>query len=181
MRTFDDATGVCWRVQLDLTAAMRVDEAEIQHRGETLVLTDPDKWVFPALLRSPALNARILYQVCRPQADELQVTQDEFTGRLSALKTDEAGGKEPVLTGAITALVAEMIDFFQPCPTSLNRLLRARERVIQLLATATAALESDRHPVTPPANAADEPTTTSTGCPPVPGSTGEPLASLSAS
>lgn len=163
MHTFKDATGREWRVELDLAAAFRVDAAEIRHRGETLILTDPDRWFFRALMRSPRLQAQLLYQLCKPQADEQGVDEISFDAMLSTRIDDGAGGRTTVLAqGAIPALALELADFFQSCPTSLNRLFRAQESLQRLLETAAAGLRSD---ATEQSAVSDQPTENSVQSP----------------
>lgn len=175
MHLFQDATGREWRVQLDIAAAFRVDEAAIQCRGKTLVLSDPERWFFTALMRSVALQVKLLWHICRPQAEEEGISQEEFHSLLSATVPDGADGQTTVLArDAITALGLEIADFFQSCPTSFNRLIQAQRQLAKLLMMGH-ALTSDANETTQPAGTAPpvaDPATASTGCAPPPELTG---------
>lgn len=182
MQTFTDARGTVWRVQLDLVAAIRVDDAGITHRGERLLLTDPDKWFFPALMRSPRLQAAVLFQLVRPQAEEAGISETEFQQRLYETVDDGAGGRTTIIALAVMyPLQMELTDFFRSCPTSSRRLLRAQNRALSLLMEANQALvgpedgqETHRNDELPQSNGDEIPTTPFSVSQPPPESTGEP-------
>lgn len=193
MPGFTDSQNRTWNVSIDVATALRIDEAAIECRGELLQLTDPDPWFFKALYRSVKFQCDLLWELCRPQAEERQVTRDQFIAELTGhvphpLLQDQPQDAGPgsdqqptttVLQLAMAALFEALDFFFLSAPTSWRRLQRAQqtqfEQSVRFAMDMEAAAEQYE---TGPGDSAstDAPagtdSTASSGCVPTPASTG---------
>lgn len=114
MRTFTDARGRSWDLEITVATLKRIRAVAgvdlLEVAGGTL---------FDKLVADPVLLGDVLYAVVKPQADAQQVSDEDF-GR--ALAGD-------VIDSATTALLAEIVAFF-PSP---------RRRVLEQAMTTLAA------------------------------------------
>lgn len=96
MRTFKDLAGRDWGIAMDIAAAKRVrDMLGLDIVGPNAAA------VFEKLIADPITLCDVLFAVCRPQAERLGVSDEEF-GR--ALAGD-------VIERAARALLEELADF----------------------------------------------------------------------
>lgn len=111
MRTFKDNAGREWTIDINVAALKRV-------RG--LIGVDLMKVIegelVDKLIRDPVLLCDVIYAVCKPQADERKVVDEDF-GRSMAGDAIDA---------ATTALLEDLVSF---CPSPTDR--ANLERVIQ--------------------------------------------------
>jgi len=98
MHPFSDTADRQWRLELNVTALERIRaEADV----DLLELVDGGP-LLERLMRDPVLLCRVLYALCREQAEADGVAAEDFGRGLA--------GK--VITDARTALVEEIVDFF---------------------------------------------------------------------
>ncbi|MGB4726716.1 MAG: hypothetical protein WBH86_04895 [Thermogutta sp.] len=95
MRTFVDATGRTWTVIVNVNAVKRVRDLLKED------LLDVST-ILPRLLLDPILLCDVLYVICKPQADKMGVSDEEFG---SAMAGD-------VIAQAKSAFLEEYVDFF---------------------------------------------------------------------
>jgi len=95
MRTFVDATGRTWTVIVNVNAVKRVRDLLKED------LLDVST-ILPRLLLDPILLCDVLYVICKPQADKMGVSDEEFA---SAMAGD-------VIAQAKSAFLEEYVDFF---------------------------------------------------------------------
>lgn len=200
MTHFTDRRGRHWSIDIDMLTAFRLDAAGIRITGQPdpLIFTDPGKAFFRALFRSPGLQAELLWQLIKPQADEKSITRDDFLQSLSGDIPKVEGGTVdqaglPVMPLAAQALLQEIEDFFRSSPTSSRRFLRMRRTMVMgcLAETARAVEDQTKQQqvlsiLYPDDSSSGEPdgandSTTSADSPPWPESTGAPPESPCAS
>jgi len=100
MKTFTDSAGRSWTIALNIDAAKRVRDL----LGVNLL--EPEKGDPPLLMRigtDEILLCDCIYCLCKPQADQQNVTDEQFGAAL---------GGEAILA-AQTAFYEELIDFFR--------------------------------------------------------------------
>lgn len=99
MKTFTDNAGRDWQVAVDVAAVKRV-------RGmcDGLdLITAIEGTLFHQLSADPVLLVDVLYAVCKPQADERGVTDQQFGAAMAGDAIDKA----------TDALLEEICDFFR--------------------------------------------------------------------
>ena len=106
MKVFKDAAGREWTVEVNVQSIKRV-------RGllDVDLLDAVGGDLIERLLGDPVLLCDIVYCLCKPEADERGVSDEEF-GRAMAGEAIEA---------ATTALLEELVDFFPPKKRALLR------------------------------------------------------------
>ena len=118
MRTFKDNAGRDWTVAVNVASIKRLrDVLDVDLMG----VIEGD--LLQRLYADPVLLVDVVYVLCKPRADELEVTDEQF---------GQAMGGDAIEL-ATAALVDEIIDFFP------NR--RDRERARKVLAKFTTAME----------------------------------------
>lgn len=126
MASFTDEIGREWRVQLH-PAKVR----EIQERFGIL-LTDLRSDAFNQLSMDPILLVNTLYLICKQQADELGLSDDNF-GELMV----------PVIDQAVVALEVAICELFPSGRRSLLKSLHEKQEAMQRKAMETAIQELD--------------------------------------
>ncbi len=121
MKTFRDNTGREWTVAVDISAARRVRDL----LGLDLVGKGAPE-VFERLVADPIVLCDVLFAVCKPEADRLGVTDEDF-GRAMAGDAVEHAAR---------ALLEELADF---TPN-----VRDRERARRIVAAIYALAERTR-------------------------------------
>lgn len=117
MKVFKDNAGREWQVEVNIAALKRVKSlAGVDLLG---VL---DGTLIERLIRGPVLLCDVVYAVCKPQADERSVTDEDF-GRAMA---------GDAIEHATEALLEELVSF---CPSprdraNLGRVLKATRDVM---------------------------------------------------
>lgn len=122
MRTFVDKEGRNWQVSVTVSTIKRV-------RGickvdlNSIVEVDDDNNLNTSLLNrltdDPVLLVDVLYAVCKPEADKLGVTDEQFG---EAMVGD-------VIANATAALLDEIVDFFPGTKRlAMQKILRAVRR-----------------------------------------------------
>ena len=117
MKVFKDNAGREWTVEINVAALKRVKSLS----GVDL-LGVLDGTLVERLIRDPVLLCDVVYAVCKPQADERSVTDEDF-GRAMAGDAIEQ---------ATEALLEELVGF---CPSprdraNLGRVLKATREVM---------------------------------------------------
>lgn len=111
MQKFVDRAGRIWIVDIDNTTLRRVKTLTGVHLLEAI-----DGDLITRLSTDPLLLGDVLYAICKPQADQQQITDEAFGEGLAGNSIDDATG----------ALLEALINYF---PESRRRLLRkAAER-----------------------------------------------------
>lgn len=110
MKTFVDAAGRTWTVIVNVNAVKRVRDLLKED------LLDVGT-ILPRLLLDPILLCDVLYVICKPQADKMGVSDEEFA---SAMAGD-------VIAQAKSAFLEEYVDFF-PDPSQRETLRLAIEK-----------------------------------------------------
>jgi hypothetical protein len=98
MRTFKDADGREWAVEVTMRTVRSVREAT-DGRVDLLAVFTPE---FSQLLADPFVLAAVLYAVCRKRAEEKAIDADGFADGL----------RGDALDAASTALLEAVADFF---------------------------------------------------------------------
>ena len=111
MRTFKDSEGREWLVSVTVDAVKRV-------RGtlDVDLLEAASGDVFMRLASDPILLCDVLYVVCKPQADERQISDENFGRSLNG----------DVIERATDALLEDLIDFFPQGRRKVMRRLKER-------------------------------------------------------
>lgn len=130
MHTFTDRNKTQWEVSVTVDTIKRV-------RGlldVDLLEVVGNEALLPKLIGDPILLCDVIYAVCKPQADEREITDEDF-GRAMA---------GDAIDGATEALLEELTDFF---PQPKRRLLRTalqklKELQRMILQKAEARIES---------------------------------------
>jgi hypothetical protein len=118
MKTFKDNADQSWTVAINVAAIKRVRDLAGVDLMEGL-----DGSLIEKLIRDPILLCDIVYAVCKPEADERGITDEEF-GRAMA---------GDAIEHATTALLEDLVSF---CPSprdrkNLGRVLEATNRVME--------------------------------------------------
>ena len=111
MRTFKDSEGREWIVGVTVDTVKRV-------RGtlDVDLLEAASGDVFMRLASDPILLCDVLYVVCKPQADERQISDEDFGRSLNG----------DVIEKATDAFLEELIDFFPQGRRKVMRRLKER-------------------------------------------------------
>jgi hypothetical protein len=116
MRTFVDREGRNWKIEINVSVVKRVRSLTgvnlLDVLGERLA---------EELANDPILLCDVLYAVCRPQADELGVSDEDFGRGL--------GGN--AIEQATDALLEELVDFFPSRKGALLRKASARMKELE--------------------------------------------------
>ncbi len=117
MKTFTDNIDRSWDVAINVAAVKRVRDLV---RVDLLEIVEGS--LIEKLIRDPILLCDIVYAVCKPQADEREVGDEDF-GRAMA---------GDAIEHATTALLEDLVSF---CPSprdrkNLGRVLEATTRVM---------------------------------------------------
>jgi len=117
MKTFNDNAGRTWTVAINVDAIKRV-------KGllDVNLLEIVEGTLIEKLIRDPVLLCDVIYAVCKPQADEQGVSDEDF-GRAMA---------GDAIEHATTALLEELVGF-SPNPrdrANLGRVLETTARVM---------------------------------------------------
>lgn len=119
MKTFTDNAGRSWTVEINVAAIKRVRSLI---PGNVNLLEVVEGTLIERLIRDPVLLCDIIYAVCKPQADEQSVSDEEF-GRAMA---------GDAIEHATQALLEELVSF-SPSPRdrkNLGRVLEATRKVM---------------------------------------------------
>ena len=117
MKVFKDNAGREWTVEINVAALKRVKSlADVDLLG---VL---DGTLIERLIRDPVLLCDVVYAVCKPQADEREVSDEDFGRAMAGDAIEHATG----------ALLEELVSF---CPSprdraNLGRVLKATREVM---------------------------------------------------
>ena len=106
MKTFTDNTGRAWTIAINVDAVKRVKAL-----AKVDLLEAVEGKLIERLVSDPVLLCDVVYCLCKPQADQLAVSDEDF-GRAMAGDAIEL---------ATTALLEELVDFF---PLGKRRLLQ---------------------------------------------------------
>jgi len=117
VKTFTDNSERLWNVEINVAAVKRVRDLA----GVDLLEIVEGKLI-ERLIRDPILLCDIVYAVCKPQADEREISDEDF-GRAMA---------GDAIEHATSALLEELVSF---CPSprdrkNLGRVLEATNRVM---------------------------------------------------
>ena len=118
MKTFTDNAGRVWTVAINVNAIKRV-------RGliDVNLLDVIEGTLLEKLIRDPILLCDVVYAVCKPEADALNVTDEQFGQAMAGDAIDQA----------TKALLEELVGF-SPSPqgrANLQRILETTWRMIE--------------------------------------------------
>jgi len=105
MRAFKDSAGREWEISITIGAVKRVRDL-LKLNGETVDLLSPFTGTPPLVTRlflDLCLLVDVIYALCRPRAQELRISDEEFGASIA--------GEEA--KAAYEAFFEELIDFFQ--------------------------------------------------------------------
>jgi hypothetical protein len=131
MKTFTDNAGRTWTIAINVDAIKRV-------KGllDVNLLEIVEGTLIEKLIRDPVLLCDVIYVVCKPQADEQNISDEDF-GRAMA---------GDAIEHATRALLEELVGF-SPSPrdrANLQRILETTWRVMDRPATCGSATEQQR-------------------------------------
>ena len=126
MKTFNDNAGRTWTVAINVDAIKRVKGLLGVNLLEIVEGTLIEK-----LLRDPVLLCDVIYAVCKPQADEQSITDEDF-GRAMA---------GDAIEHATRALLEELVDF-SPSPRDRANLKRVLETTWRMMDRARDLVEA---------------------------------------
>lgn len=126
MKTFTDNTGRPWTVEINVAAIKRVRSLVDVNLLEIVEGTLVEK-----LIRDPILLCDVVYAVCKPQADEKSVGDEDF-GRAMA---------GDAIEHATAALLEELVSFC-PSPRDRKNLGRVLETTKQVMDRARDVIEA---------------------------------------
>jgi len=119
MKQFTDNAGRQWNVELNVATVKRVRDL---CGVDLLEASDREKNLLVRLISDPILLVDVIYCVCKPQADQQQVTDEDF-GRAMAGDAIDA---------ATEALLGEIVNF-TPNPRDRRRLQKATAKMNAML------------------------------------------------
>lgn len=130
METFRDNQDRTWELAVNVAAVKRV-----KGLTEVDLLTAIDGQLFERLVGDPVLLCDVVYALCKPQADEQKVTDEDF-GRAMA---------GDAIDNAVKALLPELIAFFPSPRRQVLQKALAKFRKLEsiTLDAASKALDSD--------------------------------------
>lgn len=134
MKPFKDAHGRDWSVAIDTHAIKRVRD----HTGLLLTKVVEDRSLVEQLA-DPIMLVDVLFVVCKPEADQRGVSDEQFASGLVGDAIDHA----------TDALIGALADFFPSARASLLRTAWGKARTAEERATARAmanlqAIDPDR-------------------------------------
>lgn len=118
MHTFNDNKGRTWSIDVNVTSIRRVRDLV---KVNLYAVGEQGSTVLDDLRGDPVLLVDVLYCLCRPQADQQGVTDEQFGEAMAGDAVDDA----------TAALLEDVSDFFP----------KARRAVMHRVLTATRALE----------------------------------------
>jgi hypothetical protein len=113
MQIFRDNTGQEWSVEVTVATARR-----LRARGVDVFKVIEADGIFAKLSADPAEACLVLFEVVRPQAESLKVSEEDFLNRI--------GGES--LHAATLALIGAIVDFF-PNPAVRGALRRMLQEI----------------------------------------------------
>ena len=131
MAEFRDNEGRSWTIQVTTTTLKRVKSL----LGFDLGKMAADGSLYKVLADDPILLCDLLYAICKPQADERKLSDEDFGRGLAGDAID----------AATTALMEGLIDFFPKGRRELHRKALAKFRTLEAKAIRNAEdrIESD--------------------------------------
>lgn len=130
MHSFTDSQDRIWQLEINVSAVKRVKALT----GVDLV-AGMDGELLEQLALNPVLLADLLYALCQPQADEAQVSDEDFGRGLAG----------DVIDAATEAFLQELVDFFPKRQRGVLGQVLAKSRELQdkTAAAASKMLASD--------------------------------------
>jgi len=119
MKTFNDNSGRTWNVEVNVAAVKRVRSLT---DANLLQVVDDPGGLIERFIRDPVLLCDVVYAVCKPQADEREITDEEFGCAMAG----------DAIEHATAALLEELVSF-SPSPRdrrNLGRVLEATRKVM---------------------------------------------------
>lgn len=99
--TFTDAKGRDWSVAVNVASIKRTKELA---QLDLMAVVAGDGQVMQRLANDPITLANVLFALCKPQADERKITDEDFGEALAGDVIDKAS----------EALLADLVAFFPP-------------------------------------------------------------------
>ena len=124
MAEFRDNEGRTWLVQVTTTTLKRVKSLLNMDLGKMAV----DGSLYKVLADDPILLCDLLYAICKPEADERKLSDEDFGRGLAGDAID----------AATTALMEGLIDFFPKGRRELHRKALAKFRTLEARAIRSA-------------------------------------------
>jgi len=95
MRTFVDTAGRTWTIAVNVDAVKRVRDLL---KEDLLDIGN----ILPRLMFDPILLCDVIYVICKPQADQLNISDVDFAGAMAG----------DTIAAAKSAFLEELVDFF---------------------------------------------------------------------
>lgn len=119
MKFFRDTAGRQWQLSVTVAAMKRVHALCGVNLYQIIELDDSRSSLLDRLASDPVLLVDVLYAVCKPQADQLHVSDVDFGEAMSGSTIDDASN----------ALLEEIVDFFPEAKRlALKKVLTATRR-----------------------------------------------------
>ena len=119
MKFFRDTAGRQWPVSVTVGAMKRVQALCGVNLYQIIELDDKKDSLLNRLASDPILLVDVLYAVCKPQADQLHVSDIDFGEAMSGQTIDDASD----------ALLQEIVDFFPEAKRlAMTKILNAARR-----------------------------------------------------
>ena len=128
MKTFNDNAGRTWTVAINVDAIKRVRSLAGVNLLEAVEGTLLEK-----LVSDPVLLCDAIYAVCKPEADRLNISDQDFGRSMAGDAIDLA----------TTALLEELVDFFPKARRELLGKALAKLRKLESMALAAAGQRLD--------------------------------------
>jgi hypothetical protein len=129
MKTFKDCESTEWAVAINVDAVKRVRDT----LGTDLLTIGDDPTLHHRLANDPVFLVDLLYVVCKPQADERTVSDEQFGRRMAG----------DALDGAAEALLTELVNFFPKARRTPLQKAIEKATAVQTLAMERAVREID--------------------------------------
>ena len=127
MKTFTDNKGRTWTLEVTVATVKRVRalcRVDLNSIVELDKNNKPSAELLERLSSDPVLLVDVLYAVCKPQADKLGITDEDFGEAMAGDAIEQATG----------ALLDEIVDFFPTAKRMAMQKILAATRRFEVLA-----------------------------------------------
>ncbi len=123
MKTFKDRNEKSWTVDINVRTVKRV-----KSMLEVNLLEALEGKLITKLAADPILLCDVIYVICKPEADEAKITDEQFGAAMAG----------DAIESATEALLAELVDFFPQAKRRALRKALEKYKKVQELAVETA-------------------------------------------
>jgi len=136
MKSFTDNKGRTWTLEVTVATVKRVRglcKVDLNSIVELDKNNRPSAELLERLSSDPVLLVDVLYAVCKPQADKLGITDEDFGEAMAGDAIEQA----------TTALLEEIIDFFPAAKRLVMRKILSASRIFEAAARKKLEAELD--------------------------------------